>query len=188
VLIYSMSVSVDGFITDRDGAFGWSVPSDEQFQFHLEQTRELAACVCGRRLYETMLVWETDASLRESDLGAAFADVWSALPKVVFSRTLDRVQGNARLARASLAEELAATLHAADKDIEIAGAGLAAEAIELGLVDELRMFRNPIVVGGGTPFLPPVTARVELDLIETRTFASRVIYERYRRVGARTDS
>jgi hypothetical protein len=94
-----------------------------------------------------MLVWETDPSLRDNALGAAFADVWCAIPKVVFSRTLDSVQGNARLA------------------------GLAAATIELGLVDELRMFRNPIVVGRGTPFLPPVTEDVPLDLIEARTLA-----------------
>src|SRR5919106_1793091 len=131
MLIYSMSVSVDGFIADRE---------------------------------------------------AAFADVWCAIPKTVFSRTLDSVQGNARLAEASVAEEVAAALEATDKDVEIGGAGLAAAAIEIGLVDELRMFRNPIVVGGGTPFLPPVTEDIALDLIETRTFNSRVIYERYQRV------
>jgi hypothetical protein len=85
--------------------------------------------------------------LGDNALGAAFPDVWCAIPKVVFSRTLDSVQGNARLA------------------------GLAAATIELGLVDELRMFRNPIVVGGGTPFLPPVTEDVPLDLIETRRSA-----------------
>ena len=116
VLIYSMSVSVDGFIADREGAFGWSIPNEEQFAFHIVQTREL---------------------------GAAFADVWCAIPKIVFSRTLDSVQGNARLAEASLAEEAAAALDATDKDVGIGGAGLAAAAIELGLVDELRMFRNP---------------------------------------------
>jgi dihydrofolate reductase len=181
MLIYSMSVSVDGFIADRDGAFGWSVPTDEQFQFHTAQTRELGGFLLGRRLYETMLVWETDPSLRDNALGVAFADVWSAVPKVVFSRTLDGVQGNARLAEASVADEVAAALDATDKDVGIGGAGLAAPAIERGLVDELRMFRNPALVGGGTSFLPPVTEHVPLDLIETRTFGSRVIYERYGR-------
>ena len=180
MLIYSMGVSVDGFITDREGAFGWAAPSEEQFRFHIARVRELGAFLCGRRLYETMLVWDTDPSLRKDELGAEFADVWCAIPKVVFSRTLDRVQGNARLAEASLAEEAAAALEATDKDVEIGGAGLAAEAVELGLVDELRIFRHPVVVGGGTPFLPPVTEDVPLDLIETRTFGSRVIYERYR--------
>jgi len=149
MLIYSMSVSVDGFIADRAGAFGWSVPNEEQFRFHLAQTRELGGFLCGRRLYETMLVWETDPSLRD--------------------------------------EEAAAALDATDKDVAIGGAGLAAAAIELGLVDELRMFRNPIVVGGGTLFLPPVTEDVPLDLIETRTFGSRVIYERYGRARDESD-
>jgi dihydrofolate reductase len=104
-----------------------------------------------------------------------------AIPKVVFSRTLDSVQGNARLAEASLAEEVAAPLDATDKDVSIGGAGLAAQAIELGLVDELRIFRYPVLVGGGTPLGPAVTEDIALDLIETRTFGSRVIFERYGR-------
>src|SRR5919112_5031372 len=178
-----MGVSVDGFIADREGAFGWGAPSEELFRFHLARVGGLGGYLLGRRLYEAMLVWETDPSLRADELRAAFADVWCALPKVVFSRTLDSVQGNARLAEAPVAEEIAAALDATDKDVEIGGAGLATAAIELGLVDELRMFRNPIVVGGGTPYLPPVTEDIRLDLIETRTFGSRVIYERYQRVG-----
>ena len=182
MLIYSMGVSVDGFIADRDGAFGWSVPSDELFRFHLDKVRGLGSCLLVRRLYETMLVWETDPSLRDNQDTDAFADVWAALPKVVFSRTLDRVEGNARLAEASVAEEVAAALDATDEDVEIGGAGLAAQAFELGLVDELRVFRYPVVVGGGTPYLPPVAEDVRLDLIESRTFDSRVIYERYQRV------
>jgi dihydrofolate reductase len=183
MLIFSMGVSVDGFISDRDGSFDWSGPDEEQFRFHTEEVDGLGAYLCGRRLYETMLVWETEPSMRDSQAGAAFADIWCALPKVVFSRTLDSVQGNARLAEASVAEEVAAALDATDKAVSIGGAGLAAQAIELGLVDELRMFRYPVVVGGGTPFLPPVTETVELDLIETRTFGSRVIFERYGRVA-----
>jgi dihydrofolate reductase len=187
MLIYSMGVSVDGFIADREGDFAWTVPSDELFRFHLAQVGELGGYLLGRGLYETMLVWETDPSLRESEARSAFADVWCALPKVVFSRTLDSVQGNARLAEGSVAEEVAATLDATDKDISIGGAGLAAAAIEHDLVDELRMFRHPVVVGGGTPFLPPVTEEMALDLIETRTFGSRVIYERYRRARDESD-
>lgn len=125
--------------------------------------------------------------MRDDELGAAFADVWCAIPKVVFSRTLDRVQGNARLAETPVAEEVAAALDATDGHVSIGGAGLAAAAIELGLVDELRMFRNPIVVGGGTPFLPPVSTHVGLNLVETRTFGSRVIYERYGRTRGESD-
>src|SRR3954464_717437 len=187
MLIYSMGVSVDGFIADREGAFEWTAPTDEQFRFHLEQVRGLGSCLLGRRLYETMRVWETDPSLRDNEDTDAFADVWGALPKVVFSRTLDSVQGNARLAEAPLAEEAAAALGATDKDVAVGGAGLAAGAGELGPVDEVRMFRNPVVVGGGTPFLPPVTEDIPLDLIETRTFGSRVIYERYGRARDESD-
>src|ERR687892_1314169 len=95
MLIYSMSVSVDGFIADREGAFGWTAPNEEQFRFHIAQVRELGGYLCGRRLYETMLPWETDPSMRDNEPGAEFADVWCAIPKVVFSRTLDSVQGNA---------------------------------------------------------------------------------------------
>ena len=184
MLIYSMSVSVDGYIADRDGGIGWGAPSDELFAFHLARVRELGAHLCGRRLYETMLPWESDPSLRGTELGAQFADVWSALPKVVFSRTLAAVEGNARLADSSLGEEVATVLGATGKAVEIGGAGLAAEAIELGLVDELRIFRIPIVLGGGTPHLPPTAEPIPLELIESRTFGSRVIYERYRRVRA----
>jgi dihydrofolate reductase len=183
MLIYSMGVSVDGFTADREGSFAWTVPSDEQFRFHIDEVGGLAGYLCGRRLYETMLPWEIDPSMRDSELGAVFADIWCALPKVVFSRTLDTVQGNARLARASLAEEVAAAVEASDNDVSIAGPGLAWQAFELGLIDELHMLRHPVVVGGGTPFLPPVTTDVLFDLIETRTFGARVVYERYRRAG-----
>jgi dihydrofolate reductase len=181
VLIYSMATSVDGFIADRDGGIAWTAPDEELFSFHLDRVRELGHVLLGRRLYETMLVWETDPSLRTTELEAEFADVWTALPKVVFSRTLERVEGNARLASGALSDEIAAAVGDSDTDVEIGGAGLASAAIELGLVDEFRLFRNPIVLGAGTPFLPPVTDPVELELLETRTFGSRIIYERYRR-------
>ena len=187
-LLFSMGVSVDGFIADREGRFQWTVPSDELFRFHLDRVRELGACLLGRRLYETMIVWETDPSLQDNEDTTAFAEVWSALPKVVFSRTLDSVQGNARLAEGSVAEEVAATLAATDRDVEIGGAGLAGAAFELGLVDELRIFRYPIVVGGGTPFLPPVSEDVPLEMLETRTFDSHVIYERYGRARDQSEA
>jgi dihydrofolate reductase len=181
MLAYSMNVSVDGFVTDRNGEIAWTAPGDDQFLFHIEQVRALGMHLCGRRLYETMLVWETDPALRRSEPEATFAELWSALPKVVFSHTLHSVHGNARLATGSLAEEVTAALRQTDKPVEIGGAGLAGAAIELGLVDELHIFRNPFIVGGGTPFLPPVVDQVPLDLIETRTFASGVIFERYAR-------
>src|SRR3954453_2455610 len=148
MLMYSMGVSVDGYIADRAGGFDWGVPTDEQFQFHLDEVRGLSSYLLGRHLYEAMLPWETDPALRTDELRAAFADAWSALPKVVFSRTLDAVEGNARLAEASLADEIATAVGAGENasanDVSIGGAGLAAAAIELGLIDEFHVFRNPV--------------------------------------------
>src|ERR1700749_3984805 len=184
MLIVSMGVSVDGFIADREGRFAWSEPDEEQFGFHIEQVGELGICLLGRGLYETMLPWETDPSMRSDAAMTEFADVWSAIPKVVFSHALTSVEGNARLAEGTVAEEVATALAALDgtgKDIEIGGAGLAGQAVELGLVDEFRIFRYPVIVGGGTSLLPPVTERIDLKLIETRIFSSQVIFERYGR-------
>ena len=175
MLIYSMGVSVDGFIADREGGFGWTVPNEEQFRFHLAQVRELGSYLCGRKLYETMLPWETDPSMRDNELRAAFAES-GALSEGRLRRG-SRRSGQRSARRASVAE-IRPGARRTDKDVSIGGAGLAAAAIELGLVDELRMFRNPVVVGGGTPFLPPVTEDFRLDLVETRTFGSRVMYER----------
>src|SRR2546423_11692749 len=151
MLIYSMGVSVDGFIADREGAFGWTVPNEEQFRFHTAQVSELGGYLCGRRLYETMLSWETDPSLRDDELGAAFADVWCAIPKVVFSRTLDSVQGNARLAQASVAEEVASALDATDKDVAIGGAWLFAAGVARRLIDAPRTIRLPVRLSVGPP-------------------------------------
>jgi dihydrofolate reductase len=181
MLIFSMSVSVDGFINDREGRLDWSVPSDELFAFHLARVRELGAILLGRRLYETMLVWETDPSFREDPAGAEFADVWASLPKIVFSRTLTTVQGNARLTRSPLAEEIASVFAATDRDVEIGGADLAGQAMAEGLVDEFRLFRHPVVLGGGSPAFPTLTRPTGLDPVETRVFSDRVLYERYRR-------
>ncbi|THG33318.1 dihydrofolate reductase [Naasia lichenicola] len=181
MLIMSMGVSADGYITDRNGGIDWGGSSAEQSLFSLEQVGELGGYLLGRRLYEMMLVFETDPAMRETEANAAFADVWTALPKVVFSRTLTAVQGNARLATRSLDEE-AHELAASGRDVSIGGAELAAQAIRRDLVDEFRLFRHPILLGGGTPYFPTDVGPFELELIDTRTFASRVVYERYRRV------
>lgn len=183
MLIYSMTVSLDGFAADRDGGIGWTVPSDEQFLYQTAQVGELGCYLLGRRLYETMLPWETDPAMRATERLNAFADIWCALPKIVFSATLDSVRGNARLATAPLADELAAARGATDKDLSIGGPTLAAAAIRAGLVDELRVFRSPVVLGGGTALLPPLAAAIAMELIETRTFGSQVIYERHRRTS-----
>ena len=177
-----MGVSADGFIADDEGGFDFTAPSDEQFRFQLAQVGRLGGYLLGRRLYETMLVWETDDSLRGPVSGAAFADIWAALPKVVFSRTLHEVRGNARLAAASVAEEIMAAVGSTGKDVSIGGADLAAEAIALDLIDEYRLFRYPIAIGGGTRYWPPLEKELPLALVGTRTFGGRVVYEEYRRL------
>jgi dihydrofolate reductase len=181
-LIYSMSVSLDGFIAGPDGGFDWSVPDEELHRFHNEQVRELGGHLCGRGLYETMVYWETadqDPSL--ADYALEFARIWKPLPKVVFSTTLEEVEGNARLVRDGAAEEVARLKEEPGKDLGVGGAGLAAGLIELGLVDEFRPFVYPVVVGGGTPFFPALAEQIDLELVESRTFSSRVVYSRYRR-------
>jgi len=181
-VIYKMGgVSTDGYIVGPDGRFDWSVPDEQLHRFHNEQTQALAGHLLGRRLYETMLYWETaDKKAEAGDVEREFALIWRALPKVVFSRTLDRVEGtNTTLAHGDLRMELAALQESVRGDVEVGGAQLAAEAIRLNLIDEYRLFVHPVAVGGGTPFFPR-DHRVDMDLIETRTFSSRVVYVRYR--------
>ena len=182
-LIYSMGVSLDGFIAAPDGAIDWSAPDEELHRFHNQQMREIGAHLCGRRLYETMAYWETaedDPSAGETQL--EFAAIWKELPKIVFSRTLEKVGANARLVRDGVAEEVAALKQQPGKDLAVGGAGLAGTLIKLGLVDEYRLFVSPVVLGGGAPYFPALEERINLELVETRTFGSRVVYVRYRRV------
>jgi dihydrofolate reductase len=174
-----MGASLDGFIADRNGGFAWNAPSDDLFEFQLDYVRTLGCHLLGPHLYEAMRVWETDPVFRATDLFAKFADAWTALPKVVVSRTITSVEGNARLATGSVADEVARALASTDKGVAIGGATLAAEAIMLDLVDEYRVVRHPIIVGGGTPLLPPVAGDLRLTLIGQRTFDSRETFEHY---------
>jgi dihydrofolate reductase len=181
-VIYSMGVSLDGFIAGPNGEIDWSAPDEELHRFHNQQTRELGAHFCGRRLYEEMLYWETaDQNPSAAEHELEFARIWQELPKVVFSSTLQQVEGNARLATESVAEEVARLKREPGKDLAVGGAGLAAACAQLGLIDEYRLFVSPVVLGGGTRFFPALDERIELELVETRTFGSRVIYARYRR-------
>ncbi|MFI8849247.1 dihydrofolate reductase family protein [Streptomyces sp. 891-h] len=179
---YSMSVSLDGYIVGPDGDFDWSVPDDDVFRFWIDEIRDVDVHLLGRRLYETMLYWETadqDPSLDESML--EWAALWKPLPKVVFSTTLSAVQGNARLASGGLAEEIERLrAEPGEGDIAIGGATLAAEAAASDLIDEYRAMVYPVLVGGGIPFFPRRERRVDLELVETRTFSSRVVYLRHR--------
>ncbi|GGO06099.1 dihydrofolate reductase family protein [Microbispora bryophytorum] len=179
---YSMSVSLDGYIVGTDGDFGWSAPDEEVFRFVTGEIRKVGVHLLGRRLYETMLDWETadqDPSL--DDLMLEWAAIWKRLPKTVFSTTLSAVQGNARLASGGLAEEIERLrAEPGESEIAVGGATLAAEAAALGLIDEYRVRVYPVLVGGGIPFFPRRERQVDLELVETRTFSSQVVYLRYR--------
>jgi dihydrofolate reductase len=130
-----------------------------------------------------MAYWETadvNPSIPEYEL--EFARIWKELPKIVFSKTLERVEGNARLVRDGVAEEVAKLKEQPGKDLAVGGAGLASTLMRLSLIDEYRLFVSPVVLGGGTPYFPALDQRINLELVETQTFGSRVVYVRYRRV------
>jgi dihydrofolate reductase len=182
-VIYSMSVSLDGFIAGPNGEIDWSAPDEELHRFHNQQTREIGAHFCGRRLYEEMKYWDTaDENPSATEYELEFARIWKNIPKIVFSTTLESVEGNARLARDGVAEEVAELKDQPGTDLAVGGAGLASTFIELGLVDEFRLFVRPVVLGDGTPYFPPLRQRINLELIETQTFGSPVVYLRYARV------
>ena len=178
---YSMSVSLDGYIVGPDGGFDWGGPGEDVFRFWIDEIREVGVHLLGRRLYETMLYWETadqDRSLDDSEL--EWAALWKPLPKVVFSTTLSAVQGHARLASGGVAEEIERLrAEPGEGEIAIGGATLAAQAAALDLIDEYRPMVYSVLVGGGIPFFPRQERRVDLELVETRPFSSRVVYLRY---------
>ena len=179
---YSMGMSLDGYIVGPDGGFDWTEPDPLVFRFWIDEIRDVGVHLMGRRLYETMLYWETadeDPSLGDAEL--EWAALWKPLPKVVFSTTLSAVKGNARLASGGVAEEIERLrAERGEGDIAIGGATLAVEAAELGLIDEYRAMVHPVLVGGGIPYFSHRQRRVDLELIETRTFSSKVVYLRYR--------
>ncbi len=178
----SMGVSLDGYIVGPDGGFAWAAPDEEVFRFATDEVRQVGVHLLGRRLYETMLFWEPagrDQSF--TDLEREFASLWVSLPKVVFSRTLSAVEGSNRIATGTLAEEVERWRAEPGRgDIAIGGAALAAEAAELGLIDEYGLRVHPVLVGGGTPFFPRTQLRADLELLASHTFDCGVVYLRYR--------
>ena len=178
---YSMGVSLDGYIVGPDGQFDWTEPDPEVFRFWIDEIRQVGVHLLGRRLYETMLYWEAEDPSSFDDAEREWAALWNPLPKVVFSTTLSEVQGSARLATGSVAEEIARLrAEPGEGDIAIGGAMLAAEVAASGLIDEYQLMVHPVLVGGGIPFFARDERRVDLELVETRTFNSKFVYLRYR--------
>ena len=183
-LIYSAICSLDGYVADEDGDFSWARPDDELHSFVNDLERPIGTYLYGRRMYETMVFWETaEVSPDQCDPASEYADIWRAAEKVVFSRTLDQVtSAKTSLEREFDAEKTQRLKGEEEQDIGIGGPGLATEAIRAGLVDEYHLFINPIVVGGGTAALPS-GALVQLELVDERRFGSGVIHLHYRARG-----
>jgi dihydrofolate reductase len=180
-LIYSAITSLDGYIEDEHGEFDWAAPDEEVFAFVNDLERPVGTYLFGRRMYETMVFWETvSTGADQSAVAREFAEIWRAADKVVYSHTLrspssarTRVEHDFDPAAVARLKESAA------RDITVGGAMLAGEAIAAGLVDECHLFLTPILVGGGQRALPD-DVRVRLELLAERRFRSGVVYLRYR--------
>ncbi len=180
-LIYAAITSLDGYVADRDGNFDWSAPDDEVHAFVNELERPIGTYLYGRRLYEVMQYWGTDgASGDPSSVIRDFAELWQAADKVVYSTTMtESVTARTRIERAFDADGVRRLKAEASRDLSVGGAQLAAQAIRAGLVDELHQFVNPIVVGGGNPWLPD-DVRWELELLDEHRFGGGVVHLHYR--------
>ena len=180
-LIYGTNVSLDGFIEDEHGGFEWTEPDDEQLAFITDLIRPVSTYLYGRRLYETMAVWETDPALAaQSELSADFAHVWQAADKIVYSTTLDTVStAKSRLEGSFDPDSIRKMKDTASRDLMVGGANLAAHAFSARLVDECHLFICPYVVGRGKPSLPS-DLRAKLELLDERRFDNGVVYVRHR--------
>lgn len=178
-LIYSYIASLDGFITDENGGFDWAAPDAEVHAFVNELERPVGSYLYGRRMYETMAVWETDPTLAGlSPESADFAAIWKAASKIVFSRTLDKVwTGNTRLTGEFNAPAVHQLKESADRDLSVGGADLAAAAIRAGLVDEIHAILVPEIVGGGQRALPQ--HRLSVELLGQQQFGNGTVFLRY---------
>lgn len=182
-LIYSAITSLDGYIEDRDGTFAWAAPDEEVHAFVNDLERPIGTYLYGRRMYDTMVFWETAAGDDEPAVFREYAETWRAADKVVYSRTLDTPSSaRTRIERAFSADALRELKSASDADLSIGGPELAGQAIAAGLIDEYQVFLNPVIVGGGKPALPD-HVRADLELLDERRFTSGVVYLRYR-IGA----
>ena len=173
--------SLDGYVADERGEFGWAAPREEVHAFVNELTREAGTHLLGRRMYEVMEVWERPDDLPGmTDATRDFAAIWRAADKVVYSRTLDAVSTErTRLEREFDPDAVRALKESSESDLTVGGPGLAAAAFRAGLVDELQIFLAPVTVGGGTASLPEAM-RVDLELVEERRFDGGMAYLRYR--------
>ena len=179
-LIYSAIASLDGYIADADGNFDWAAPDAEVHAFVNDLERPIGTYLYGRRMYETMVAWETmPTDDDQPPVSRDYAQIWRAADKIVYSRTLPALSSaRTRLERDFDVDAVRQLKASADNDISVGGPGLAAAAIAAGLVDELHLFLTPVVVGGGTAALPD-GVRVELELLDEHRFAGGVVHLHY---------
>jgi dihydrofolate reductase len=179
-LIYSTIASLDGYVADADGNFDWAAPDEEVHGFVNDLERTVGTYLYGRRMYETMAVWETMQAQPDLEpVMADFAGLWRAADKIVYSTTLEEVSSErTRIERAFDPEAVRRLKATAERDIGVAGPGLAAAAIAAGLVDELHLLIAPAVVGGGNRSLPD-GVRLDLELLEEHRFDSGVVFLHY---------
>jgi dihydrofolate reductase len=181
-LIYSAIASLDGYVADEDGNFDWAAPDEEVHSFVNELERPVGIYLYGRRMYEVMVYWETADTLADQSPPPErdFAEIWQTADKIVYSKTLEQAaSARTRIEREFDPEAVRRLKGSAERDLSVGGPDLAAQAIKAGLVDELHLFVTPIIVGGGTPWLPD-GVRVKLELLHERRFGSGVVYLRYR--------
>ena len=181
-LIYFTMASLDGYMDTPDHNLDWVIVDEELHRYINNLERTIGAYLYGRRMYEIMqAAWPTAETQSHLAYEVEFARIWKEIPKVVFSRTLERVEGNARLVREDVIEEVTRLKEQPGKDMEVGGANLASTLIRSGLVDEYRIYVQPIILGAGTPLFPALDRAMKLRLVETRIFSSGVVYMRYQR-------
>jgi len=180
-LIYVANTSLDGYTEDKEGKFDWTDPGGEVFGFITNIVRTMHTHLYGRRMYETMMVWETDPNLAaQSPDMRDFAEIWQAADKIVYSRTLEAVSTRkTQIERTFNPEAIRHLKETVEQDILIGGPELAAHAFRAGLIDECHLFLIPIIVGGGKPCLPD-NVRLELELLDERRFGNGTVFLRYR--------
>jgi dihydrofolate reductase len=177
-------VSLDGFVEGPNREIDWGLVDEELHTYINDRHREIDTYLFGRRMYEVMVYWdtaETDPSNPEYAL--EFARIWKGIHKIVFSKTLELVQGNARLSRGNIVEEITQLKAQSGKNMGVGGATIAATLMQHGLIDEYQLYVNPVVLGGGTPMFQTLGHKIELRLIETKTFNSGVVFLRYQPAG-----
>ena len=180
-LIYSMNVSLDGYVETPEHSLDWANVDEELHGWFNDRAREVDASLYGRRMYELMAgYWPTaESDPSATEVEREFARIWKPMPKIVFSSTLTTVDWNSRLVHGDVGDQLAQLRTEFDGDLDVSGATLAAEFIRRGLVEEYQLLVHPVVLGAGTPFFPELESPIALRLTETRTFGSGVIYLGY---------